>query len=204
MSAPPKTVLHASDAEAAAIRQAVRTADVAELGPGRVRAGMEHVPGLLALLSDPQVSAPLYDLPRPITEDSVTRWVAEAQARALAGEGLLVVNLDPAGEVAGYSMITVWPERASAELAGAMRADLQGRGQGGSGAAHTFGWIFQRLGVRLMCLTAALDNVRSAKLIEAAGFRPMGEREAVRPDGTTRRSLYWEMTAEEWRRVHRL
>lgn len=204
MSAPPKTVLHASDAEAAAIRQAVRTADVAELGPGRVRAGMEHVPGLLALLSDPAVSAPLYDLPQPITEDSVTRWVAEAQARALAGEGLLVVNLDPAGEVAGYSMITVWPERASAELAGAMRADLQGRGQGGSGAAHTFGWIFQRLGVRLMCLTAALDNVRSAKLIEAAGFRPMGEREAVRPDGTTRRSLYWEMTAEEWRRVHRL
>lgn len=204
MSAPPKTVLHASDAEAAAIRQAVRTADVAELGPGRVRAGMEHVPGLLALLSDPAVSAPLYDLPQPITEGSVTRWVAEAQARGLAGEGLLVVNLDPAGEVAGYSMITVWPERASAELAGAMRADLQGRGQGGSGAAHTFGWIFQRLGVRLMCLTAALDNVRSAKLIEAAGFRPMGEREAVRPDGTTRRSLYWEMTAEEWRRVHRL
>ena len=55
------------------------------------------------------------------------------------------------------------------------------------------------LGVRMMCLTAALDNVRSAKLIDAAGFVRMGTREAVRPDGTTRTSLYWEVTAEQWR-----
>jgi RimJ/RimL family protein N-acetyltransferase len=204
VSAPPKTVLHASEAEAAAIREAVRTAEVADLGPGRARAELRHVPGLTRLLADPAVSDPIYDLPRPITEESVTRWVAEAQAQALAGEGLLIVTLDEGGEVAGYSKITVWPERSSAELAGAMRASQQGRGQGGSGAAHTFGWIFAALGVRLMCLTAALDNVRSAKLIEAAGFRPMGEREAVRPDGTTRASLYWEMTADEWRSRHRL
>lgn len=204
MSHPPKTILHASAAEAEAIRRAVREADVAELGPNRVRAGPEHVPSLVRLLSDPAVSDPLYDLPRPLTEANVAAWVAAALARAAAGEGLLIVTLDEAGEAAGYSMISVWPERTSAELAGAMRADLQGRGQGGGGAAHTFGWIFERLGVRLMCLTAALDNVRSAKLIEAAGFRRMGERDAVRPDGTTRRSLYWEMTADEWRRRHRL
>lgn len=204
MSAPPKTVLSASDAEAEAIREAVRTANVAELGPGRARAEMKHVPGLVRLLADPAVSDPIYDLPRPIDAASVTRWVAEAQAQALAGEGLLIVTLDEGGEVAGYSKITVWPERSAAELAGAMRASQQGKGQGGSGAAHTFGWIFGALGVRLMCLTAAVDNVRSARLIEAAGFRPMGEREAVRPDGTTRTSLYWEMTADEWRSRHRL
>jgi hypothetical protein len=97
------------------------------------------VPALVALLSDEAVSGPIYDLPRPITADSVTRWVAEAQAQALAGEGLLVVNFDEAGEVAGYSKITVWPERSSAELAGAMRADLQNRGEGGAGAAPSAG-----------------------------------------------------------------
>jgi RimJ/RimL family protein N-acetyltransferase len=204
MSTPPKTVLHATDEEAEAIREAVRAADPATLGPRRVKADMSHVPGLVALLDDEAVSGPIYDLPRPITADSVTRWVAEAQAQALAGEGLLFVTLDEAGEVAGYSKITVWPERSSAELAGAMRADLQGKGAGEAGAAHTFGWIFETLGVELIGLTAATDNVRSAKLIEAAGFIPMGEREVRRPDGSVRRSNYWEMRREAWRQRHRL
>jgi RimJ/RimL family protein N-acetyltransferase len=204
MSAPPKTVLHAADTEAGAIRRAVRTADVGMLGPGRVRADLSHVAGLVALLDDPRVSDPIYDLPTPIGKDSVTRWVAEAQAQALAGEGLLILTLDDRGEVSGYSKITVWPDRASGELAGAMRADAQNHGQGGQGAAHTFGWMFETLGVRLIGLTAALDNVRSAKLIEAAGFVPMGEREAKRPDGSVRVSRYWELTRDEWRQRHRL
>ncbi|MET0272643.1 MAG: GNAT family protein [Phenylobacterium sp.] len=204
MSAPPKTVLTASDEEAEAIREIVRTADLASLGPGRAHAEMKHVAGLVELLSDERVSGPIYDLPKPITVDSITRWVAEHQAQRLAGEGLLVVTVEPGGRIAGYSHIQVWPEHASAELAGAIRADLQNSGQGGRGMAHTFGWIFETLGVRLMCLTAALDNVRSQKGIDAAGFRRMGERDAVRPDGTVRRSVYWEMTRDEWRQRHRL
>jgi RimJ/RimL family protein N-acetyltransferase len=204
MSAPPKTLLHASEAEAAAIRHAVRTADVAALGPRRERAELKHVAGLVTLLSDERVSGPIYDLPRPITEESVTRWVAESQAKALAGEALLVVSLDEAGEVAGYSRITVWPGHSAAELAGAMRADLQNSGHGGVGMAHTFGWIFETLGVRMMCLTSALDNVRAQKGIDAAGFVRMGERDAVRPDGTIRKSVYWELTRDEWRMRHRL
>jgi RimJ/RimL family protein N-acetyltransferase len=204
MSAPPKTLLQASEAEADAIRHAVRTADVAALGMGRVRAELKHVPGLVALLSDERVSGPIYDLPRPVTTESITRWVVENQAQALAGEALLLATVDEAGEVAGYSRITVWPEHSAAELAGAVRADLQNRGQGSVGMAHTFGWIFETLGVRMMCLTAALDNVRSQKGIDAAGFVRMGERDAVRPDGTLRRSVYWEMTRDDWRGRHRL
>jgi len=50
-----------------------------------------------------------------------------------------------------------------------------------------------------MGLTAATDNVRSAKLIDAAGFVRMGTRDSVRPDGTVRVSLYWEVTREQWR-----
>ena len=204
MSAPPMTVLDVSDEEAEAIREAVRGVDATSLGMGRARAELEHVPGLVKLLQDEQVSGPIYDLPRPITDDSVTRWVAENQAQALAGEALLLVTLDDRGEVAGYSRIAVWPDRSAAELAGAVRADLQNRGQGGAGMARTFGWIFETLGVRMMCLTSALDNVRAQKGIDAAGFVRMGERDAVRPDGTIRRSVYWEMTRADWRMRHRL
>jgi RimJ/RimL family protein N-acetyltransferase len=202
VSAPPKTVLKVSHEEAERIRRAVSEADPTPLGSAH--AELKHVPGLVRMLADPAVSAWIYDLPKPITTESVTRWVAEGQAQRLAGEGLLFVTLDDAGEVASYSHIVVWPERSAAELAGAVRADLQGRGGGSVRMARAFGWVFETLGVRMMCLTAALDNVRSQKGIDAAGFRRMGEREVTRPDGTTRRSVYWEMTAEEWRMRHRL
>ena len=204
MSAPPKTVLEVAHAEAEAIREAVRKADVTTLAGDRARAELRHVPGLVALLSDVRVSGPIYDLPRPINEAGITRWVIENQAQALAGEALLIVSLDEAGDVAGYSRISVWPDRSAAELAGAVRADRQNSGRGGAGMAHVFGWIFETLGVRMMCLTAALDNLRVQKGIDAAGFVRMGERDAVRPDGTIRRSVYWEMARDDWRLRHRL
>jgi RimJ/RimL family protein N-acetyltransferase len=198
MSAPPKTVLVATAEEEAAIRAAVREAK------GRTVAGPEHVDGLFALLADPRVSDPIYDLPRPITRESVARWVADSEALRQEGRCILAVSLDEAGEVAGYARFTVWPERSSAELAGARRADLQNSGEGGRGVAHSVAWMFEALGVRLIGLTAALDNVRSAKAIDAAGFTRMGEVESVRADGTRRRSLYWELTRDEWRMRHRL
>jgi RimJ/RimL family protein N-acetyltransferase len=198
MSAPPKTVLTATPEEEAAIRAAVRAAE------GHLVAGPEHVDGLLALLSDPKVSDPIYDLPRPFTRESVARWVAESEALRQEGRCVLAVTLDEAGRVAGYSRFTVWPERSSAELAGARRADLQNSGAGRRGVAQSIAWMFEGLGVRLICLTAALDNVRSAKAIDGAGFTRMGEVESVRPDGTTRRSLYWELTRDEWERMHRM
>ncbi len=54
--------------------------------------------------------------------------------------------------------------------------------------------MFDHLGVRLIGLTAALDNHRSARVIEAAGFRFIGERDSIRPDGSVRRARYWELT----------
>ena len=198
MSVPPITVLTATPEEEAAIIAAVRAAE------GRTVAGPEHVDGLLALFSDPQVSDPIYDLPRPFTRDSVARWVADSEALRQQGRCILSIDLDEAGEIAGYSRFTVWPERSSGELAGARRASLQNTGGGRAGVARAIAWMFEVLGVRLIGLTAALDNVRSARSIDAAGFTRMGEVESVRPDGTTRRSLYWEMTRDEWRLRHRL
>jgi RimJ/RimL family protein N-acetyltransferase len=192
-------VLTASAEEEGAIRRNVRTIDPAGLGPGAALAGPEHVEGLTALLADPRVSGPIYDLPRPITPETIGAWVREAAVLREAGEALLVVSLDEAGAVVGYSRFTIWPDRSSAEIAGARRADRQNSGQGAAGAARSFGWMFETLGVRLIGLTAALDNVRSARVIEAAGFTARGERDNLRPDGTIRRSLYWEMTRDQWR-----
>lgn len=199
MSAPPKTVLAVSPQEEAAIRAAVRAADPKTLGHGRVLTEPAHAEGLLALLSDPRVSDPIYDLPRPFTLPNVQAWIADFAAKRAAGDGLLMTTLDAQGAVGGYSQITVWPDRSAAELAGALRAEMQSAGGGGAGALATFGWIFKTLGVRMMCLTAALDNVRSARLIDRAGFRRMDERDALRADGSIRRSIYWEITAEEFR-----
>jgi len=205
MSTPPKTVLQASPEEAAAIREAVRNADVASLGERCVAAGCEHVAGLYELLKDPAVSGPILSAPSPVTEPIVEAWVRDAFDRRRAGEAILAVQLDEAGGVAGYRHFTIWPERASATIAGAQRADRQGLGFGKRGAARSFDWMFDELGVRLIAVTAAIDNVRSARVIEAAGFSAMGELDCIRPDGTVRWSRYWEMTRDAWldrRRSH--
>src|SRR3569833_138265 len=97
MIAPPKTVLTATPGEEAAIKAAVRTAQ------GRTVAGPEQVDGLYRLLADPAVSGPSYDLPKPSTLESVAAWVAEIDALRQEGRGILSVNLDEAGEVAGFS-----------------------------------------------------------------------------------------------------
>ena len=199
MSAPPTTQLDVTAEEAAAICAAVRGADLSLLGPMYRLAGPEHIEGLIALLSDPAVSDPIYDLPRPFTPDVIAGWISDARDKQTRGEAILAVTLDDRGTVAGYSYFTIWPESSAAELAGASRADVQGQGRGKTGAARSFAWMFAHLGVRLIGLTAAADNVRSAHVIEAAGFQPKGERQSVRPDGTIRMSRYWELTRDEWR-----
>jgi len=200
MSAPPKTQLDVTPEEAAAIRDAVRQAELAALSLERAR--LDHADAVLAFLSDPAVSAPIYDLPRPLTHETVQAWIADAISRNARGEALLGLRIGDDGNVLSYSLFTVWPERSAAEIAGAVRSDLQNHGGGKVGAARSFGWMFDALKVRLLCVTAALDNVRSARVIEAAGFRPLGERISTRPDGATRRSLYWEMSREDWLQRH--
>jgi RimJ/RimL family protein N-acetyltransferase len=199
MSAPPKTVLTATPQEEQAIREAVRSADPQALGPWREVASAKHADAVLDFLLDPAVSDPVYDLPRPFTLQSVRAWTDQCEELRRRGEGLLILTISADGVVTGYSKVSVWPDRSSAELGGALRANVQSAGAGAAGAKRTIGWMFDALKVRLICLTAALDNVRSVKLIDSMGFRRMGERDAVRRDGTRRRSLYWELTCDEWK-----
>ena len=193
----PLTELTASPEEESAIRLAVRLADPADLGPGRAFARDAHADTLAAMLSDPAINAPLYDLPKPVTPETMRAWIEESADARARGDGLLILNFDPGGELAGYSEITVWPERASAELGGALRPSAQGGGHGGAGALALFDWMFRSLKVRLIALTAAEDNVRSIKLIDRAGFRRMGLRDAAGPGGPGR-VVYWEVLREEW------
>lgn len=204
MSAPPETRLAVSAEEAARIRTAVRMADVSLLGLGYRVADEGDVPALIDLLSDPRVSDPIYDLPRPFTHDNIAGWVREARDRQHRGEAVLAVLPGDGGGIASYSYFTIWPEHSAAEIGGAYRAAAQSRGTGKAGAARSFGWMFDHLGVRLIGPTAALDNHRSARVIEAAGFRFIGERDSIRPDGSVRRSRYWEFTREEWHRLQAL
>lgn len=198
MSAPPLTRLDVDASEARAIRNAVRTADPGELGHGYVLATVAHAPALADFLSDPLVSDPIYDLPRPFTANNIRNWIETTENLRQNGEALLTIASDPDGRISRYSRFTIWPELSAAEIAGAHRPDHQNAGEGKAGAARSFGWMFDAFKVRLIGVTAALDNVRSARVIEAAGFVFMGERENLRPDGTARRSYYWEMTRETW------
>lgn len=200
MSAPPKTVLTVFPEEEAAIRAAVREArGLDSLGGHRKLVTAGDAAALRDFFDHPSVSDWIYDLPKPFTLENVRAWIAARNAAHARGENVLSVILDDTGAVVSYSDVTVWPHRSAAELAGAMRADRQNSGQGSANVIATFDWIYESLGVRMMCLTAALDNVRSQRLIDNAGFIRMGERDGVRPDGTTRASIYWEQTREQWR-----
>ena len=153
---------------------------------------------LTDLFSDPSLSAPIYTLPAVINHETVAAFISEHQAQQRRGEGLLMINVDDNGRAAGYYDVQVWPQWAACELGGALRGDRQTSGQGGAGAVTSFNWLFDDLGVDLICETAALDNIRTARLLERIGFKYIGEIESVLPDGGTRPSRYWEMTKQDW------
>ena len=184
---------------AQAIRAAVRAAT--QMGESRL-ARLEDAGGLFALLSDPLVHAPIYSLPRPLTEVSVAAFIAEHVKERAAGEGLLFVRTGEDGQVMGYSDVQVWPDWGAGELGGALHPSLHGKGAGGRGAAVSFAWMFEALGLDLLCETAALDNMATQRMLDGLGFRRMGETVSTRPDGTTRASLVWEMTRAEWAAQH--
>lgn len=191
----PITRTQVSAEQAEAIRGAVRLATA--MGESRL-ARVEDAAGLFALVSDPAVFAPIYTLPRPLTEASVESFIETHIIEREAGIGLLFVREGEGGQIMGYSDVQVWPEWGAGELGGALHPSLHGQGTGGRGAAASFGWMFDVLGLDLICETAALDNMATQRLLDGLGFRRMGEVTSERADGTSRASLVWEMTRAEW------
>ena len=155
-------------------------------------------PHLLELFAFPEVNRWIYSLPRPLNEEGVRTYIEEKAAAKDRGEAILSLNFDETGTLSGFSEVHVWPEWAAGEVAGGMRPDLQNKGQGGAGMIGTFTWMFDALGLDLLCNTTATDNVRIQKLFEKTGFAYRGDIQSRRPDGSSRLSQVWEITREDW------
>lgn len=183
----------------AAIRASVR---LAESLPSMTQHSRLAVAGdekaFLAFLEDPGVYNWIYSLPKPLTLETVAAFINEGLAAKERGEGLLSLNFDEDGAVSGYTEVLVWPEWAAGEVGGAIRPDLQNKGQGGAGMAATFTWMFEALDLDIICNTTALDNFRMQKLFSRTGFEHKGDTESVRPDGSLRPSQIWEITRDDW------
>ena len=204
MSNIPITRTPVPQAKSAAIRAAVAAAtSLPSDNESSQLARLAHAALFHDFLSDPQIHAPIYTLPRPLTVDSVRAFIADHQQQRERGCGLLFLNFDDQSRIGGYSDIFIWPEWAAGELGGALHPDRQGERRGVEGARQSFAWMFDTLGLDLICETAALDNHRTAHLLDGLGFRRMGEIASQRADGTTRPSLVWEITRAEWREKHR-
>jgi RimJ/RimL family protein N-acetyltransferase len=188
----PLTRRQASADHAEAIRNAVRTAETMPCG-ARI-ATQADADALTALLIDPQISDPIYSLPKPLTRDAVSAFIDRHLQEHARGEGVLMVMDDGEKAAAGYYDIQFWPEWAACELGGAVRTNRQGAHTGMDGAVSAFDWLFDEIGVDLICETAARNNIRTAKLLDHIGFRYIGEIESELPNGGVRPSHYWEMT----------
>lgn len=196
MSDMPLTRVAASKERQADIRNAVRKAetmaDIARI------ARRDDVAALTDLLTDPEISTPIYTLPETITTKTVDRFITQHLDERERGEGLLMISVDDSGVVSAYYDIQVWPQWSACELGGAIRRDLQNSGKGGANAAVAFNWLFDVIGVDMICETAALDNVRTARLLERLGFTYQGEISTKLPGGGFRPSHYWELRKADW------
>ncbi|MEH6662033.1 MAG: GNAT family N-acetyltransferase [Parasphingorhabdus sp.] len=205
MSSIPITRNPVPQQQAAAIRAAVAgaTSIATENDTSRL-ATVDDAAILHEFLGDPQIHAPIYTLPRPLTVDSVRAFIADHLQQREQGIGLLFLNFDEQGRIGGYSDICVWPGWAAGELGGAIHPDRQGQRRGVDGARQSFAWMFDTLGLDLICETAAPDNHRTAHLLDGLGFQRMGEITSQRADGTTRPSLVWEISRAQWQEKHLL
>ena len=107
----PITRRRVASEKADAIRAAVSgaTAITTENASSRV-ATVEDAAAFHEFLSDPQIHAPIYTLPRPLTVETVRDFIADHQGQREHGTGLLFLNFDEQGAIGGYSDIAVWPE----------------------------------------------------------------------------------------------
>lgn len=192
-----------SAARQSEIRDAVRgaTGIPFENAPSRL-ATPDDTDILYRFLSDPEIHGPIYNLPVPLTPETVVDYIKRKQEAQTRGEGMLFLRFDADGEVLGYSEFDIWPEWGAGDLGGAIRADKQGNRVGVTGALQTFTWMFKSLRLELLVATGALDNIRTARLLDGIGFERKGETTSHRPDGASRQSLVWEVTRQAWQARH--
>ncbi len=199
MSALPLTRIALSDERQAEIRDAVRKATgiAFDEAPSRL-AVAEDADAFFRFLSDPAIHGPIYNLPVPLSPATVGDFIQRKLDERARGEGLLFLRFDEDGDVIGYSEFDIWPQWGAGDLGGALRPDQQGKRAGVSGAKRTFDWMFEALRLELIVATGALDNVRTARMLDGLGLERKGEITSHRPDGSTRASQVWEVSRAAW------
>jgi RimJ/RimL family protein N-acetyltransferase len=184
----------ASDEEAERLRAVVRQA---ELMNGRTAAARVDRPGdaeaLAAFLGHESIGPKIYTMPNPINTDTIGQFIDDHLMQRARGDGILFASFNAAGEATAHFDVELWPQWSICKFGGAVKAERQGRGVGGACGLAAVEWCFDQLGVARICETAARDNDRSIRLLSRLGFIQMGEVICVKPDGSTRPSLYWEM-----------
>ena len=199
MSELPLTRNRTSSEHEAAIREAARAVDCVPGPPSTAQlAQSSDAEALYEFLSDPDIHGPIYTLPRPLTPEAVGDFIERKLEERARGEGLLFVRYNDALEVIGYSDFEIWPEWGAGDLGGALRKDQQGQGAGLRGLDSSFTWMFEALKLDVIFATGALDNVRTAHMMDSVGLVHQGEVTSRRPDGTTRQSNVWEISRAAW------
>jgi len=180
----------------------------AEFMNGRIAgarvARLEDAKALAGLLSHESIGPRIYTLPNPINVMTMAAFIEDHLRQRERGEGILFVSFNTSGDATAYFDVELWPQWSVAKFGGAVKAERQGRGFGGACGLAAVEWCFDQLGVARICETTVRDNDRSIRLLSRLGFVQMGEVVSVRPDGTTRPSIYWEMSQEDWRAARSL
>jgi RimJ/RimL family protein N-acetyltransferase len=195
----PKTRTPASGEEVVRLREFVRRA---ELMNGRIAEARVARPAdaaaLAEFLSHETVGPRIYTMPDPVNAETIGAFIEDHLLQRARGEGILFVSFNGAGQATAYFDVELWPQWSTCKFGGAVRAERQGRGFGGACGLAAVEWCFDQLGVNRICETTARDNERSIRLLSRLGFTRMGEVISVKPDGSTRPSLYWEMARTDW------
>lgn len=195
----PKTRTCVQDEEAERLRNFVRQA---ELMNGRIAgarvARPEDAEALAGLLAHETIGPRIYTMPNTINAITMRPFIVDHLMQRARGDGILFVSFNGQGECTAYFDVELWPQWSIAKFGGAVKAERQGRGFGGLCGLAAVEWCFDQLGVARICETTARDNDRSIRLLSRLGFVQHGEVISVKPDGTTRPSLYWELERDAW------
>lgn len=198
-SAVPVTRNCVSRTHSANIRRVIQNATTIDTENARARlAYPDDADAFHAFLSDPAVHAPIYTLPDPLTLANVRIFIERHLQEREDGKGLLFLTFNDEKQLGGYMDLQVWPQWGAGELGGALHPNRQSQGQGAKGAKLAINWMFEHLGLNLVCETAALDNFRTAHLLDGLGFERKGEILSQSENGKTRPSRVWEISKDMW------
>jgi RimJ/RimL family protein N-acetyltransferase len=135
--------------------------------------GAAHLPGMAALLRDPEVVR-FSRLPEPAPPDFLDTWLAVYEQGRRDGTREAFAVLD-AGAFVGVALVPrIDAEAGEAELGYMVAAAARGRGIATAALRQLTAWAFGERGLRRLELLIAVDNPVSKRVAAAAGYTHEG------------------------------